>query len=205
MRVEHVREYVGTRTGFETAATDVSHAEREESLRRHQPIRFGADVFAQKFRMLLDRVALRYFQRGPETIVRSRRRAIGRADHDVPGERVDLRHILERGVELLRWNLPRNERTVREVRREQRLPYATDRARREHRADAFDRRVEIDAGAARDLAERIAHEAGDPVFGDAQDRGVDRILDGDGWFEYGHVGLYATARPKPRWDLLANR
>jgi hypothetical protein len=45
----------------------------------------------------------------------------------VAAERVALEHVVERGLEFLRRHLPRHERPLREIRRQQRLPHAPNR------------------------------------------------------------------------------
>ncbi len=83
---------------------------------------------------------------------------------------------------------------MRQVRREQRLAHAPDRPGFEHRADAFEDGGDVDAASARDLAERVAQKAGDPVFGDAQNLRVDGIVYRDGNSEHAHHTL--TTLPK---------
>jgi hypothetical protein len=155
----------------------MADTEREEAFRRHEPERFGADAPSQKCGVLLERISLRYLERRPEPVVRTGRRGIGRADDHVPGERIDFGHIFEGRIEPVGRNLPRDERAVREIRREQRLSHATNRTVLEHRSNARLRYVEIDPGAARDLAERIAQETRDPIFRNLENFGVDRIFD----------------------------
>ena len=110
----------------------------------------------------------------------------GGADHDVPGERVLAKHEVEGLVQARLGDLPGNEGAGRELVRDQGLADAADGARAQHRADALDHRVEVDAGARGDLAEGVAEEPADAVLGDGEDGGVGGVVDGGGDDVGGH-------------------
>ena len=84
IRVDRIGEHVRARAELHAAPPNVAHAEREELLRWHQAKCVRADVLAQEFGMLRNRVALRHLERRPEAILRSRRGGVRGADHDVP-------------------------------------------------------------------------------------------------------------------------
>jgi hypothetical protein len=138
---------------------------------------FGADLRGEMPRVLLDRKSLRHFERRPEPIVRTRRRRVGRADHAVTGERIFAKEILERVGQALVRNLPRHQRAGGKVRRHQRLAHAADRAGIEHRDDALEHDVHIDARLLGDLTERVELKAGQPVFTHCENRRVYRVVD----------------------------
>ena len=56
----------------------------------------------------------------------------------MPRERIFLEHVLEGGVEPIGWDLPRDQRTARKVRRHQGLTHAADRSGAQHRDDALE-------------------------------------------------------------------
>ena len=155
----------------------MTDAERKELLRGHRAIAVGADARREEVAVLGDREALRDFQRRPETIRRARRRAVRRANDDVPRERIFTPHEVECFVEPLGRHAPRDERAGREIRRHQRLPNTTDRSRSEHRAQSIEYRVDGQLRQARDLSERIDEKAGNAIFGNGENPCVDRIAD----------------------------
>ena len=129
--------------------------------------------------MLVDREPLRDLHGRPEAILRAGSFGVGRADDDVAGEGVALEHEVERLVQPFLRHLPGNERAVREVGREEGLAHAADSACGQQRADALDDGLDGDAGAGRDLAERVTLEAFELVLGDGEDSGIDRVVEGE--------------------------
>ena len=148
----------------------------------------------------LDREALRHFERRPEPVTRTRRNGIRRADDDVARERIRFRHELERGRRAcLRGSARRRARRARGSSRATSCRTRADHTCAQHRADAIDRRFEIDAGLFGDRAEGVAQKPRDAIFGDAEDRGVDRILDGDGTLNDRHERFYVQERLRIRF------
>ena len=137
---------------------------------------FRADNAGEDFAMTLQRKAVRHFQRRPEFVFRARRDRISRAQNDVTGKRIALRHPIEGRVDLFRRHFPGDERAIGEIGREQRLPDAPDRARPQHRDDSLEHRLDRQPGALRDLGKRFADEAGDLVLGDGENARVDRVV-----------------------------
>src|SRR6266545_1900080 len=123
--------------------------------------------------MLLDRIAGRHFQRGPESPFRWTGLAV--SNHDVTGKRIAPGDETERVVGALFVDLPRDQRSLREIRRQERLSHAANRPRFEHRADALDDGVGSEAGAASDLADRIANESPNLIFGDLENLAIHGI------------------------------
>ena len=91
------------------------------------------------------------------------------------GKWILAEHVLERGVEPFRRDLPRDERALREAGGEQRLPDAADRSGAQHRRDAFDDDVDVEAGTLRDLPKRIRLKSAQPILGDGQDGRIDGV------------------------------
>ena len=127
--------------------------------------------------MRRDREALRHFQRSPKAIRRTGRRPVGGANDDVAGERIFAPEKIERLVEPLVRDAPRDECAGREIRRHQRLSDAADRSRCEHRAQPLEHGVQRKVGETRDLLERIDEKSRDAILGDGEDACVDRIAD----------------------------
>ncbi len=92
------------------------------------------------------------------------------------GERIALEHPIERGFDLFLRNLPRYQRALGQVRREQRLPDAADRAGAQHRRDARHDKIDIHSRPARDFFERLADEAFDFVLRNGEDLRVNRVV-----------------------------
>ena len=76
-------------------------------------------ISRQNFAMPLQRKTLRHFQRRPEFVFGAGRNGIGRAQDDVAGERIALRHPIEGRVDFFRRHFPGNERAIREIGGEQ--------------------------------------------------------------------------------------
>src|SRR5258708_29533697 len=100
---------------------------------------------------------------------------VGRADDDVPAERVFLKHVVERRMAPLDWELPRHERSLGEVRGHERLPHTPDRTALQHHLDAVDDRLGIESRLLGDHRDRIAHKPLNPILGNGEDSGIDRI------------------------------
>ena len=127
--------------------------------------------------MALHRESLRHLERGPETVNRSRRVAIGRANDDVTGERVLLRHVRKRGIEVVRRHSPRDESPRREIRRHQRLANSPNHTGGQHRPQTLDHDVVGQPCRRRYLRERLGDESGDSILRHGENPRVDRIRD----------------------------
>ena len=158
----------------------MADAQCKDAHRGHDAEMIGAHKIFQHFAVALDRIALRNFHRGPEAIAGPGCRCIGRADDDVSRERILLEHVVERGVEPFGRNLPGDESAAGEVGCHERLPHTANRPRLEHRADPFDDRGKRYARLFGNLSDRIAHEAGNPVLRDCENRSIDMISGADG-------------------------
>src|SRR5579875_142330 len=180
LRRDGVGQDVGPTPGFETFSTNVTDAEREEFLGRHQAEALRTDPLCEITRVLLDREALGNLERRPEAVLRPGGEAVRRTDDDMTGKRILGEHEVEGRVELLRRNLPGRKRPGGEVRRHQRLPHPSNRPGLHHRDDPLEDGFDRDARARRDLTERILEKTGDAVLGDGEDGGVDRIVDPNG-------------------------
>ncbi len=97
------------------------------------------------------------------------------ADDDVAAERVALEHEVESLLQPLLRHLPGDERALRQVRREQRLPHPPDRSRLQQCPDALDHVVQRYARLLRDLGERVSLEPLELVFRHFEYRRVDGI------------------------------
>ena len=87
---------------------------------------------------------------------------------------------VERRLQLLQRQLPGDERALRQVRRQQGLPHAANRACPEHGLNPLDDHRQFDAGLARDYQQRIALKALNAVFGDRENARIDRVTQFDG-------------------------
>jgi hypothetical protein len=176
-RVDHLAGFIAPTARFHALPPHMAHSESEQALRRHGLERVGADPLLENLAMLLDREPLRDLERRPQPIGGARRRSVGRADDDVPGERIFPKEEVEAGVETIRRDLPRHQRAWREARRHERLPDAPDRSGREHGPQAFDHGVDVDPRLRRDLRDRVGQESRDAVLRDGEDPGIDGIVD----------------------------
>ncbi len=79
----HLRGRVRNRSRLHRLAAGVPDAERENSLRRHEPVMPRADLVAEEVGMFAHGKTVRHFQRGPEFVLRAGSLRVGRADHDV--------------------------------------------------------------------------------------------------------------------------
>jgi hypothetical protein len=93
----------------------------------------------------------------------------------VSGERIARGDEAERGVDERVVDLPRDQRTLGEVRGQERLPHAAHDAGLQHRADALGDDVDVELRAPCDLLERLAHEPANAILGDFEDAAIDRI------------------------------
>jgi hypothetical protein len=91
-------------------------------------------------------------------------------------KRIALEHPVERGVDLLFGNFPRDQGAFSQVGRKQSLPDAPDRPRAQHRGDARHHNLDTYTRAIRDLFERLANEPFDLVFRNGENFCVDRIV-----------------------------
>src|ERR1051326_1112433 len=137
-RVLYLGQLLGLAAGLHPHAAHVADAEGEDALGGHHAEMLGPGEAREHRAILVDRVALRDFDGRPQPVIRARRRRVGRARDDVAGERILLKHVV-------------------------------DRAGAEHRADALEHRVDVDARLLRDDPERVAHEALDLILGDRED------------------------------------
>src|SRR6266480_5598391 len=86
--------------------------------------------------MRFERESLRSLYGRPKFVVRSGTGGFGRAEHHMTRKRITLEHPVERGVDLLFWNLPSHQGALSQVGRKQSLPDAPDRPRAQHGSDA---------------------------------------------------------------------
>src|SRR6266567_4021340 len=114
--------------------------------------------------MRLERESLRGLYSRPKFVVRSGAGGVGRAEHDMTRKRITLEHPVERGVDLLFWNLPSHQGALSQVGRKQSLPDAPDRSRAQHRGDARHHNVDTHTRTIRDLLERLANKSFDLVL-----------------------------------------
>ena len=140
---------VGRHVGFaprrRAAAPHVTDAEREQSFGRKQYELPGAGLPREKLAMFPQRITLRHFERRPELEVRAGCGRVGRARDDVAGKRVLLEHIVKRRVEFVLRHFPGDQRSLREIRGQQRLPHPTNGPGAQHRLDPFSDNRQIDA------------------------------------------------------------
>ena len=97
-------------------------------------------------------------------------------------ERIILEHPVERIVQLFLRHLPRHERALGEIARDERLPHAADRACGEHRPDPIQDGLQRQPAFFRDGDKGLAHESLNLVLRD----GEDLCVDGVGVFDAGH-------------------
>src|SRR5207253_11486523 len=117
---------IGVLAGRHVRAAQVADAEDECAEGGHDAELLGADFFAEELEMTFDGEAGRHFERRPERpLVRADLRV---ADDDVAAEGIFLRDELECLIDLVEADLPCHERTLREIRGEEGLPYAADYA-----------------------------------------------------------------------------
>ena len=126
--------------------------------------------------MFLQRKAVRHFQRRPQFVFRAGALGVGRTNDHVTRKRIALKHPIKRAVDFIFRNFPRDKRAIGEIGRKQRLPDPANRSRAQHGGDPRRHNIDVDAGAARDFLERLAHEAFDLVLRNGEDLGVDRIV-----------------------------
>ena len=136
----------------------------------------GAHFFGEQFTVMLKRKSARHFQRCPKFVFRAGCDGIGRAQNNMTGEWVALRHVVEGGLDFFRRDFPGDQRTVREIRGKQGLPHAPNSSRAQHGRDPLHHGRYWHTGAPRDFLERLANEALDLVLGDREDFRVDRIV-----------------------------
>ena len=96
------------------------------------------------------------------------------------GEWIVAKHVIERGLESLRRDLPGHKRAIRQIRREQSLPHPTNRSSAEHGRDARHHDLDRHTGTTRNFLKWFAHEAADLVLRDGKDLLVHRIVVFDG-------------------------
>ena len=120
--------------------------------------------------------ALRHFDRRPKFVFGTGSHRIGRAQNNMAGKRIALKHPIESRIDFLRRNFPGNECAVREIGREKCLSHATNSSGAQHRGDAFHDNLNVNARGGCDFRERFAHKTFDLVFGDRENFRVDRIV-----------------------------
>src|SRR5213596_1283940 len=108
--------------------------------------------------MRLERESLRGLYSRPKFVVRSGAGGVGRAKHHMTRKLITLEHPVERGVDLLLWNLPSHQGALSQVGRKQSLPDASDRPRAQHGSDARYHNLDTHTRAIGDLFERFANE-----------------------------------------------
>jgi hypothetical protein len=162
--------------GLNRLPANVAHAESENSFRRHQPEMVGANDSGEKLAVMVQGKSARDFQRRPEFVFRAGRNRIGGTQNDVAGERVALRHEIERRVDPFRRDFPGDERPVGKVSGQQCLPDPADGSRFQHRCNARHHRIDRHAGAPGNFLERFPNEPVDLVFRNGEDLRVGRIV-----------------------------
>src|ERR1700691_1658251 len=100
------------------------------------------------------------------------------------GKGIVLEHVLERGLDMFRIDLPRHQRAGCEVGAHERLAHAADRSRFEHGADPLNDEIDGQPTGTGDFAHRIADKSGDAILKNREDTGVDFVGMADG----GHGG-----------------
>src|SRR5204863_5987449 len=160
-RIEHATGLFAARAWFHAAAADVSDAEGEESLCRHDTERIRSDFLSQKLAVTLHRESLWHFERRPQSVDRSQSLGVCRADDDMSRERILIHHISECRIDPVGWHSPGDERAGSEVGRHQGLPDAANHARLQHRSQALDYQIFREASRARNCRERLFYQTGD--------------------------------------------
>ena len=95
------------------------------------------------------------------------------------GERILLEHVIKSGIELVLSHLPSDQRTLGEVGGQQRLAHAPNDTTSQHGLNALEHRRGIQAALLGDLADRIVLKPLEPILGNLEDAGVDRVLNVD--------------------------
>src|SRR4051812_47799527 len=84
-------------------------------------------------------------------------------------------------------NFPDDQTTLGEIDRHQRLPHPADRPSAQHRLDALNHLVHMNAAQAGNLSQRIDLKALDAILGEGEDAGIDRIANVDGAGDGVHI------------------
>lgn len=104
------------------------------------------------------------------------------------GEGIFFPHEVKGAGEFFGGDIPGDQGPVGEIDGHERLANAANGSGAQHGDEAFVNGGEIDSGEACDFREGCGEEAGDFVFGDREDLGVDRIGGVDGEFGGGGGG-----------------
>src|SRR5688572_3805749 len=105
----------------------------------------------------------------------------------MPGKRVLLKHEIERSIQSLDRQLPRDQSARGQICSHERLADAPNRPGAEHHLDSLDSGVEINAGTPGYFAQRIPLESLNLVLGYGEDTGVNGIVDSKrSWCAYVH-------------------
>src|SRR5271169_5983752 len=179
--VGHLCRHIRLAANFHAAAADMADAKGEQSPGRHEAEVFRAGLPGQILAMLRHGETLWHFHSRPQFVTGTGRSGVCGSNHDVAGERVFLKHVIEGGVQFIRRSLPGYQSAGCEVGGHQSLTHAPYGARFEHGADPFEHDCQLDAAKPRDLPKWIALEALQLVLRNGQDSSIDWIADFD-WY-----------------------
>ena len=131
--------------------------------------------------MLFESETLWNLHGGPQLVLAARRLRIGRSKNHMPGEGILPKHVIKCRLKLFGRHFPGHQRSLREVRRQERLADPPNRSRAQHSLDPVQDQPLVDPGKPGNFPERFANKSLDLVFRDSEDFGVDGIcvLGGD--------------------------
>ena len=165
------------------------HTQGKQLLGWHQPKRFCAHLLFEYLTMFLQRVTLRHFQRSPKLVSRPRRSHVRAARHHVTGKRILLKHVIKRRIQFVLIHLPRHQRALCQIGRQQGLAHAPNHTSFQHCSHALQHHGLIQPCALGHHPKGITLKALQLILADGENLGVDFIsnLDGCGGGIHGAV------------------
>ena len=138
--------------------------QHEQALRWHKPVMLRPNLLSQKVSVFGDRVTLRHFQGRPKLVLRAGSGRVGRAQYDMAGKRIGFKQVIKRAVQLVRRNLPGDQRPLCQIGRHQGLPHPAYGPGSEHGLNPGDNRIYRNTGPVGNLSQRVGRKALNRIF-----------------------------------------